>query len=106
MKKPTWQSLQNRIRGRFLAPSQQLFANGVMVGDNNKNMNPTGNLTRAQACVLISKSLFKLSEFGSIIDPYLPAPDATAEVNVTYSNQEFSKYGGKGYTVNILEDGI
>jgi hypothetical protein len=57
-----WQYMQsikdfNSINGRYAYLVIRCYNNGILEGDNNGNFNPDSSLTRAEACILISRAL-------------------------------------------------
>ncbi len=75
----------------------QLFLNGVLAGSDAQTLDPRGNLTRAQACKIVSKALYSLAEIGTTLDPIWDKSDIEELTVGETKSGELSDYGGKNY---------
>ena len=82
----------------------QLFLNGVIAGSDAQTLDPGGNLTRAQACKIVSKALYSLSEIGTTLDPVWEENYTELQLG-TAASGELSAYGGMNYSVEIGQAG-
>ena len=75
----------------------QLFLNGVLAGSDAQTLDPRGNLTRAQACKIVSKALYSLAEIGTTLDPVWDESNIEELTVGETKSGELSDYGGKNY---------
>lgn len=75
----------------------QLFLNGVIAGSDAQTLDPGGNLTRAQACKIVSKVLYSLAEIGTTLDPVWDESNIEELKLGETKSGELSDYGGKNY---------
>lgn len=83
----------------------QLFLNGVLAGSDAQTLDPRGNLTRAQACKIVSKALYSLAEIGTTLDPIWDKSDIEELTVGETKSGELSDYGGKNYWFNADKAG-
>lgn len=83
----------------------QLFLNGVLAGSDAQTLDPRGNLTRAQACKIVSKALYSLAEIGTTLDPVWDESNIEELTVGETESGELSDYGGKNYWFNADKAG-